>query len=350
MSSISLRGITKSFGKVQVLHGVDLEVAHGEVVALLGPSGCGKSTLVRIVAGLDRADAGQVWLGERQVEDGKLHVPPEGRRLGMVFQSYAVWPHRTVAQNVGYPLEVRKEAASVVQGKVGRALELVHLSGLDARFPHELSGGQQQRVALARALVAEPEVLLLDEPLSNLDARLREEMRRELAELSARLDITVLLVTHDQAEALAIADRVAVMRAGRIAQLGPPEATYRAPQSLYVAQALGPVNLLPIDGIEEAGQGLRVHSAGGLVAQVEAVAGAGDGGWALIARPEAFVLDAAGSGEAWVVSSTFLGERRELTCMLGQTELRIAAPVGTAARAGDVVRLAVREARLVRKD
>ncbi len=347
MSSISLRRITKSFGKTQVLHGVDLEVAQGEVVALLGPSGCGKSTMVRIVAGLDRADTGEVWLGERQVEGGQQHVPPEGRRLGMVFQSYAVWPHRTVAENVGYPLKVRREARESMSAKVARALDLVHLKGLEARYPHELSGGQQQRVALARALVAEPEVLLLDEPLSNLDARLREEMRRELAELSARLDITVLLVTHDQAEALAIADRVAVMRAGRIAQLGPPEATYRAPSSLYVAEALGPVNVLAVERIEDAGERLRVHAEGGLVAEVERAEGATREGWVLVARPEAFAIEAEGTGRATVESSTFLGERRELTCALGAARVRIAAPVGVAARAGEVVRLSVREARLL---
>jgi iron(III) transport system ATP-binding protein len=349
VSSISLRRITKSFGKTRVLEGVDLEVAQGEVVALLGPSGCGKSTLVRIVAGLEQADQGEVWLGQRQVDGGGASVPPEGRRLGMVFQSYAVWPHRTVAQNVAYPLTLQRAPAEQVAARVARALELVHLTGLDARFPHELSGGQQQRVALARALVAEPEVLLLDEPLSNLDARLREEMRRELAELSARLDITVLLVTHDQAEALAIADRVAVMRKGRIAQLGAPEDTYRRPSSLYVAEALGPLNVLPIEGLEAAGAGLRVRSAGGLVVEVEGVPDARAETHVLAVRPEAFVIDAAGTGQGHVLSSTFLGERRELSCTLGAVTLRIAAATAVRAKAGEVVRLSVREALLLPK-
>ena len=218
----------------------------------------------------------------------------------------------------------------------------MHLDGLGARYPHELSGGQQQRVALARALVGEPEVLLLDEPLSNLDARLREEMRRELAELSARLDITVLLVTHDQGEALAIADRVAVMRKGRIAQLGAPEDTYRRPNSLYVAEALGPINVLELANIE----GARVTTRAGLTADVASDATVD--GFVLAVRPEWLALEA-GEG-AIVESSTFLGERRELICKAGGVSVRVAAPPGVSARAGDQVKLVVRDAILLAKE
>ena len=222
MADVRLTSLVKRYGDNEVVRGLDLHVRDGEIVCLLGPSGCGKTTTLRMVAGLERPTAGEVSIGDRPVSSAGLFVPPEERRLGMVFQSYAVWPHMRVLDNVMFPLDVAGMARSEAEERAIEALASVKLHGLDARYPHQLSGGQQQRVALARALVAEPEVLLLDEPLSNLDARLREEMRDEIRALVKRIGVTVIFVTHDQEEALGLSDRVAVMDRGVIQQLDTP--------------------------------------------------------------------------------------------------------------------------------
>ncbi|MCC7384546.1 MAG: ABC transporter ATP-binding protein [Deltaproteobacteria bacterium] len=337
MVALELRGIAKSFGAVQVLDSIDLSVAHGELVALLGPSGCGKSTLIRIIAGLDRPDRGSIKLGEHVVSDDRTHVPPEDRRLGMVFQSYAVWPHRTVAENVAYPLRIQRRPKAEIAREVARALELVRLTGLDGRYPHELSGGQQQRVALARALAAEPQILLLDEPLSNLDARLREEMRREIRDLGRRLSITVVLVTHDQAEALSTADRVAVMRSGRIVQLASPEEIYRRPADLYVARVVGAVNALEVASVRAAGPKLEVE-AGPVRAVLEGAAPAAPlGSLRLMVRPENVRLDDHGELRFTVESLAFLGDRAELELSREGARLRAVSTALHAPRVGDEV-------------
>jgi iron(III) transport system ATP-binding protein len=243
MAEVTLEGIHKHYGAVHVVRGLDLTVPDGEVVALLGPSGCGKTTTLRMIAGLDAPSEGRIAIaGEEVVAPGRF-VPPEARGLGMVFQSYAVWPHKTVAENVAYPLVVQRQSA--IAAKVERALRMVHLDALGSRYPNELSGGQQQRVALARALVAEPKVLLLDEPLSNLDAHLREELRDEIRELVRRTGTTVVFVTHDQEEALGLGDRVAVMNGGRIEQIDRPEVLYDRPQTPFVARFVGKQSMLP---------------------------------------------------------------------------------------------------------
>ncbi|TAL31377.1 MAG: ABC transporter ATP-binding protein [Spirochaetes bacterium] len=238
MNVLRLTGVYKSFGHNEVLRDISLSVTHGSFLALLGPSGCGKTTLLRIVAGLEEPDTGEVLLDERILFGEGSFLPPEKRGFGMVFQSYAVWPHMTVHENVEYPLRIRKLIKPVRGEKVARALELVHLDGLGGRFPHQLSGGQQQRVALARGIVMEPPVLLLDEPLSNLDAKLRAEMRRELRDLHRALGITILYVTHDQREAFEMATRVAVMNEGRIEQDGSPEEIRTHPAPGFVADFL----------------------------------------------------------------------------------------------------------------
>jgi len=224
MSQIVLSGIEKRFGAFHAIKPLDLEVREGELMTFLGPSGCGKTTTLRMVAGLEMPTAGRIVVAGRVFNDASAGtaLPPEKRGMGMVFQSYAVWPHMTVARNIDYPLRIRKVPRDEREARLARALTLVHLTGQESKYPHQLSGGQQQRVALARGLIMEPKVLLLDEPLSNLDAKLRRGMRREIRDIQQTLGMTMLYVTHDREEAEAISDRMAVMIAGRLAQVAPP--------------------------------------------------------------------------------------------------------------------------------
>jgi putative spermidine/putrescine transport system ATP-binding protein len=241
MTELVLEGVTKSYDGVRkILDGINLTARSGELVSLLGPSGCGKSTALRIIAGLIRPSDGRVLVGGRDVTE----LPPHLRNMGLVFQSYALFPHLTVARNVAFGLEMRGAERRDIERGVGEALSLVRLDGLGERMPRQLSGGQQQRVALARALAIRPDLLLLDEPLSNLDAKLRDEMRTEIRELQLRSGITTIFVTHDQGEALTMSDRVAVMQSGRILQCGPSEEIFERPASPEVAAFIGRVNRL----------------------------------------------------------------------------------------------------------
>ena len=241
MARLLLKGVKKRYGDVLANSIEHLEVDEGEVLSLLGPSGCGKTTTLRIIAGLIRQDEGDLFFDERLMND----VPPERRNTALVFQNYALFPHMNVFNNVAFGLQVRKTELSVLQRKVHEALDLVRLSGYERRFPNELSGGQQQRVALARAVVIDPDVLLFDEPLSNLDARLRDEMRFELREFLKKLKITSIYVTHDQAEAVVLSDRIAVMEHGRVRQLGRASALYSTPASKFVAGFMGKARFIP---------------------------------------------------------------------------------------------------------
>ncbi len=247
MPAVELQNVSKEFHSVPAVREIDLTLQEGEFLALLGPSGCGKTTTLRMVAGFEVPTAGEIRIRERVVSGPGQFVPPETRNVGMVFQSHAVWPHMTVEANVGYPLKLRGLPAAERRERTRRVLDLVQLPGLEARFPHQLSGGQQQRVALARALNMEPTVLLLDEPLSNLDAQLRKEMRLEIKTLQRRLGITILYVTHDQEEALTMADRVAVMGQGVIHQTGSPEAVFEQPADRFVAEFMGCTTFLPCE-------------------------------------------------------------------------------------------------------
>jgi iron(III) transport system ATP-binding protein len=235
---VRIANISKSFGQTPALRDVSLEVEPHELFFLLGPSGCGKTTLLRLIAGFYEPDAGQMFFGDQSING----VPPHRRNTGMVFQNYALWPHMTVAENVAYGLDVRAVAADEKKRRVAEALEIVQMQPYAQRFPNQLSGGQQQRVALARALVIRPAVLLLDEPLSNLDARLRLEMREEIRRIHAQTRITTIYVTHDQKEALSMASRIAVMSDGRIEQVGDPRSLYRKPMSQFVADFMGDTN------------------------------------------------------------------------------------------------------------
>ena len=285
MVAIAVRDLARHYGNVHAIDGVSFDIADGEFVSLLGPSGCGKTTTLRCIAGLEDPTGGRIVVDERVVSapaEGVL-VPTHERRIGMVFQSYAVWPHMTVAQNVAFPLTVRGVPAAEVGRQVDEALQTVGMAHLATRHPSQLSGGQQQRVALARAIVGSPRVLLFDEPLSNLDAKLREGMRGEIRRLQRRLGVAAVYVTHDREEALSMSDRVIVMQSGRIAQIGTPKDLYRRPCNRFVADFVGKVGFI---ALERDGQGWR--TADGTTIQ----AGAGTTGGAALGavRPESIQL------------------------------------------------------------
>lgn len=258
MTTLKIEGLVKNYGSVRAVDDISFEVGPGEFLSLLGPSGCGKTTTLRCIAGFERPDGGRIMFGNEPLTDAAqgVFVPPNRRAFGMVFQSYAVWPHMTVFENVAYPLKVEGgNAKDEIRDRVHAKLALVGLSDLDARLPTQLSGGQQQRVALARALVMEPRVLLFDEPLSNLDAKLRERMRFELMELQSNLGIPAVYVTHDQAEAMVISRRILVMELGKIAQMGRPDEIYERPATRFVADFIGLTNFVTAEVLACAGGG-----------------------------------------------------------------------------------------------
>jgi ABC-type Fe3+/spermidine/putrescine transport system ATPase subunit len=255
--TLELKKISKYFGSLKALDEVSLRVEKGEMVCFLGPSGCGKTTLLRIVGGLEPMDGGELWLDGRNLSG----VPARKRNFGVVFQSYSLFPNLSIAANVAYGLECRRWPKGRVRERVREMLRLVHLESHKDKYPHQLSGGQQQRVALARALAPEPALLLLDEPLSALDARVREELREEIRNLQQRLNITTIMVTHDQEEALAMADQILVMQDGRVMQVGRPMDIYKRPENSFVAQFVGKMNILSVDGDFVLSRGLAVAGA-----------------------------------------------------------------------------------------
>ena len=265
---ISLKNIFKRFGKLEAVSGVTLDIDDGELFTLLGPSGCGKTTLLRLIAGFYKPDGGDVLFDGRSVSN----IPPAERGIGMVFQNYALWPHMTIFDNVAYGLKLRKFSADEIGEKVARVMRMVNLTGLEKRYPGQLSGGQQQRVALVRALVLDPDVLLLDEPLSNLDAKIRVQVRAEIRKLQKELNVTTIYVTHDQEEALTLSDRITVMNFGKIQQIGVPRALYEKPENAFVADFIGINNLIR-------GRVLRVTGNGTLIFETPygRLEGTGDG-------------------------------------------------------------------------
>lgn len=246
MGYVELNKVTKRFDDVVAVRDLDLEVQKGEFLSILGPSGCGKTTILRMIAGLEKPTHGLIRVGGKIVNSTKesLFVPPRERNIGMVFQSYALWPHKDIWKNLVYPLQIKKLDAQVISQKISEMLKLVHMEGYGKRYPHQLSGGQQQRIAIARALIANPNVLLMDEPLSNLDAKLREEMRFEIKEIQKHTKITIIYVTHDYAEAMTMSDRVAVLFAGKIQQVDTSLRIYQRPTNESVADFVGLINLL----------------------------------------------------------------------------------------------------------
>lgn len=320
MSQVKLEHLYKRFGNVTAVGDFNLEVKDGEFVSFLGPSGCGKSTTLRMIAGFERPTEGDILLGDQVVSSAETHVfvPPEKRNIGMVFQSYAVWPHMTVAENVAYPLKIQKVSREERDNRVKEALEMVHLDRYGERYPSQLSGGQQQRVALARALIAQPGLLLLDEPLSNLDAKLRESMRFEISSLQKRLGITVIYVTHDQSEAMTMSDRIVVMNAGVIQQVGKPYDVYTHPANKMVADFIGLVNFLPAEV-----KGDRIFVKGTQVSFPN-TAGLPQGEAVLGVRPENITLSKTGGMlQGQVKHRFYMGDAVDYRIQVGEQVLRV---------------------------
>jgi ABC-type Fe3+/spermidine/putrescine transport system ATPase subunit len=337
---IEITGLEKNFGKVEALRGVDLSVKKGESMALLGPSGCGKTTILQCVAGLQKPDAGVIRLGDNTVYDSgrKLEVPPHRRALGLVFQSYAIWPHYNVFDNIAFPLKMRGLAVDEQRKKVSAILETMDMAGYENRPATNLSGGQQQRVALARALVYEPEVILFDEPLSNLDAKLRVRMRLEIKKLIKDLDLTAIYVTHDQEEAFAIADRITVMEKGLIAQTGTPTEIYCTPISRYVANLIGRPSFLDATvktcSLDTATMCVGENNV--LVDGVRVNKQLNDGeALSVVVRSEAVSLLAEGEAEGdanllrgLILEKTYMGDHFEYIIQLDKEELVAGSPRG----------------------
>jgi iron(III) transport system ATP-binding protein len=339
MAAVELRELTKRYGAQAVVDRVSLRIDHGQLVCLLGPSGCGKTTTLRLIAGFIEPSEGEVRVGDRTVSSAGWALDPQQRNMSMIFQSYALWPHMTVFENVAYGLRLRKLANDAVRSKVRTILGMTRLTEFAERYPSDLSGGQQQRVALARALVVEPETLLLDEPLSNLDANLREEMRFEVRRLHDQYRYTTVYVTHDQAEAMTAADRIVVMNQGRIEQSGTPEEIYRAPRSEFVARFIGGTNILrgrSLDGehVRFAGVALRCRG--------QAPAPGGDAALS-IRHHDIRILAAAPAGaenvlRATVARQVFLGSVRDyLVETADGTQLRVVTPADSSFAPGSPV-------------
>lgn len=328
---LEVEQVVKRFGGVKAVNEVSLTIRQGEIFTLLGPSGCGKTTTLRLIAGLDHPDGGRIFLRGRTIADaarGKF-LPPNKRNMGMVFQSYAIWPHKTVYENVAYPLRARRVPRKTMQERVGRVLDLVGLAELANRRGPDLSGGQQQRVALARALVYEPDILLLDEPFSNLDAKLREQIRVQMKALLREIQISVVFVTHDQAEALSLSDRIALMNQGSVVQTGNPLDLYNKPATAFVRDFFGRISLLPGTVGERAGESVAIELTGvqGPTVRVPGLDSArfAKGASVIVSiRPEDIDVRKQGAGvgdiDGTIASALFLGERFECVIRLSDSK------------------------------
>jgi multiple sugar transport system ATP-binding protein len=335
MATVSFRSIKKSFGKTDILHGISFDIRDGEFVVLVGPSGCGKSTLLRMLAGLEDITSGEILIDDRVVNE----LESKDRDIAMVFQSYALYPHMTVRENMAFSLRLRKADASVMQERVAHAARILNLEHLLERYPRELSGGQRQRVAMGRAIVRDPKVFLFDEPLSNLDAKLRVAMRAEIKELHQRLKTTTVYVTHDQIEAMTMADRIVVMHDGIIEQIGTPLALFDRPGNLFVAQFIGSPAMNVLKGVV---QGQSVH-ADGAHWPMGNTAGVKEGQAVHYGiRPTDIALSTQGQGvAAKVVVVEPTGAETELLVQVGETQLTVVLHGRTAVQPGDTVHLKV---------
>ncbi len=339
MASLAVKRLVKAYGPARVLHGVDLDVVDGEFLVLVGPSGCGKSTLLRMIAGLDDISSGEMWIGGRRADA----LPPQKRNIAMVFQSYALFPHMNVRRNVGFGPRIRREPSEAIVGKVGKAAATLNLSDYLDRFPRQLSGGQRQRVAMGRALVREPDLFLFDEPLSNLDAKLRVQMRTEIKALHQTVKTTTIYVTHDQIEAMTLADRIVVMNAGRIEQIGAPLELYDRPGNRFVAGFLGSPAMTFIPGVIERGDGPpRLRTKSGLALPLGETAAPSGRSVEIGIRPEHYRLCSEEEGfpfKVLVVEPT--GAETLLFGTIDGAEARCVFRERVAAEPGDALRLAV---------
>ncbi|WP_210495285.1 ABC transporter ATP-binding protein [Microvirga antarctica] len=345
MATLELNRIVKAFGPVDVLHGISLTIESGRFVSLLGPSGCGKTTLLRIIAGLEGLTRGSLTIDGREV----THVPPEDRDIAMMFQSYALLPHMSVRENVRFPLRMRKRGSRAEQEeRVRVVLETVQLAHLADRMPRQLSGGQQQRVALARAIVSDPKILLLDEPLSNLDARLREDMQVELIELHRRLGLTTVFVTHDQEEALSLSDTVVLMNGGRIEQVGGPQDIYASPRTGFASEFLGSANLIAAE-VKDGSDGKRAHFASGASVAVPAATPTSKTAQLILRQEDLLLLPPEAAADetfmASVVTRVFLGARIRYVLRVGDLRIKCLAPGTDFYAPGETVAVRVRDGR-----
>jgi multiple sugar transport system ATP-binding protein len=313
MASVAIRSVGKAFGSIHVIHDVDVEIADGEFVVLVGPSGCGKSTLLRMIAGLEHISAGEIFISGRVVNN----LPPKERDTAMVFQNYALYPHMTVAANMGFSMRLRGAPAAEIEERVRRAAEILGLTPYLERYPRQLSGGQRQRVAMGRAIVRDPKVFLFDEPLSNLDAKLRVQMRTEIKALHQRLATTTIYVTHDQIEAMTMADKIVVMHDGRVEQIGPPLELYDRPGNVFVAGFIGSPAMNFFNGTVRRNGATEFRCADGLKLPLLAAADAADGKAAIYGvRPEHFSLaDDGAEAEIEVIEPT--GSETQVVAKLG---------------------------------
>jgi multiple sugar transport system ATP-binding protein len=317
MASVAICDVRKAFGAIEVIHGVDIDIADGEFVVLVGPSGCGKSTLLRMIAGLENITAGVIRIDNRVVN----HVPPKARDIAMVFQNYALYPHMTVAANLGFSLKLRSAPKAEINARVARAAEILGLSNLLERYPRQLSGGQRQRVAMGRAIVRDPKVFLFDEPLSNLDAKLRVAMRTEIKELHQRLETTIVYVTHDQIEAMTMADKIVVMHDGRVEQIGAPLALYDRPDNVFVAGFIGSPAMNFLRGSLRLNGAAAFLGPDGIQLPLATAPAGGDGRPVIYGiRPEHFALaDDGVEAEVHVVEPT--GSELQVVAKLGGDEI-----------------------------
>ena len=358
MSEISIEKVTKNFGNVEVIREFSNVINDREFVSLLGPSGCGKTTMLRMIAGFEKPTSGEIRIGDKVVSSAKTFVPPERRGIGMVFQSYAVWPHMTVFENVAYPLKIAKISKTEIKTKVEKILEAVHLEEYAKRIPSQLSGGQQQRVALGRALVSEPKLLLLDEPLSNLDAKLRESMRFEIKDIQRNFGITVVYVTHDQGEAMAMSDRIIVLNGGIIQQVAAPAEIYRNPANQFVADFVGKVNFFKGEvSPGESSPSVAGEAGGGKIVldgidQSLPYNGQHTGRVVVAIRPENIILSQdedvsapAGVLKGRLLSMFYLGDINDCRIEINGAILRVIAESGTfdTLREGKKIKAGIRE-------
>jgi len=345
MPDVRIEKLVKRFGSVEAIAGVNIHIPEGKIVTLLGPSGCGKTTTLRCLAGFEDANEGQIWIGDQLIFDSKqnINLAPQRRDMGMVFQSYAVWPHMSVFENIAFPLRIRKASRKTIEEKVMRAMKMVGIEELKDRLPSEISGGQQQRVAFARAIVYEPGVLLLDEPLSNLDAKLREQMRFEILELQRKIGITTVYVTHDQEEAMVLSDEVLVMDFGKVIQRGDPETIYFDPNSEFVADFIGKINFMSgtVADLQEGVAVVKIND-GGFDSQIQSTRTNYSEGQKVLAsvRPENIEIltekpdEAVNTWPARLVRKSFLGGMFDMVVEVGGKEMRARTPFVVDAKSG----------------